>query len=672
MKEKRPYLIYCKPLAKTPTHDIFLNNKNIFYHHMSSCQEILCFTHNECPPLTTPNRPLCKFILHLQGLIITILTLALTKELILPFFKSDQKLWDTTREKLGYALDKIFKDDLTAQELYPKHSRMLHDFKQRSLNANSNEDGFFIIYFKAFLSELRSYDLNKVQLRDAIIRFAELPDVNRALVNLKIDITRHINDVVICMNEGNSGASKLFSSTPSNALEDTMPENLESYDLFAFTSPDISMEDKSPDALKIADLLASTSPNIFVQDINPEDIERPSLPAYNPLIIHTDDINIVNENIREWVYDRFSPVDERILSTDDRRTRRMDSLARLLSLNASLSACTAVTFDLSNIPKIVIGANVGDQEEQMTVVTLTESRLAIIREFLTDSLKHHQPEHYQDRLSITACLDALSQKLVSQLPANGHPQEVLIQAARKIINAILFDKQTFSDKEKSLFSKNTPAKILTPQIIDDKARINIYDVMNKATDAIPLENLKKSTGIKNIHAEQLIAYYLFVSLKIQMSPDIKFPLALGISKLCCLTCFNHLKAYTELGFLIVRGHHGQIYLGVVDIGTGEASKQFSTRRATTYAWPSPTHSPDKTLKRKDSASSSPGKSTLLSPNKDSHPLSKSPHRLFAAPLFPSERPTKIDEEKNPDKNDFIEDAFTSECQIHDKKPRYDK
>lgn len=586
----------------------------------------------------------------------------------MPFSKTDQQLWGIARAKLYFALDDIFKDEFPAQELPPQQSKILYNLKQGSLNANSNEEGFFIVFFEAFLSELRSYDLNKNQLKNAITRFAELPDVNSALVNLKTDITCHFNDVVICMNEGSSGASALFASTPQNSLEDTMPEDLESYDLFTSTSPDILMEDKSPDALEISDLLASTSPNISVQDINPQDLECLSLPVYNPLIIHTDDRGIVNENIREWVYDRFSPVDERILSNDNRRIRRMDSLARLLSLNASLSACTAVTFDLSDIPKIIIGANVGDPDEHVTVVVSTELRLAIIREFLTHSLKHHQSEHYQDPLSIKAYLDTLSQNLVSKLPSNGYPPEILLQAARKIIDAVFFDKQTFSDKEKSLFSKNTPAKILTPQIIDGKARINIYDVMNKATDAIPLENVKKSTDIKNIHAEQLIAYYLFVSLKIQMSPNIESPLALGISKLCCLTCFHHLKAYTELGFLIVRGHHGQTYLGVVDIGTGEASKRFSTRRATTHAWPSPTHSPDKKSKRKDSESSSPGKSPLSSPSKDSHRLSKNPHRLFAAPLFPSKETTKMDEEQD----HVIENAFTNECQIHDKKPHYGK
>ncbi len=301
-------------------------------------------------------------------------------------------------------------------------------------------------------------------------------------------------------------------------------------------------------------------------------------------------LDSLHVSIGEWIDERYSPVDERVLSNNERRQRRMDSLARLLSLRTSLSACTAVTLDVSSVPRMVVGANVGKNDDQDTIFTEIAAKLNIIQHYLAETPK-------KGASSIESIpLDHLAEVLVSQLLAHTNtstPPDVLLQAARKIIDAVCFDDETFTDVEKSAFLPQAPVVIILPKVTPTGyAFMHVRELnVDPCIDGdFPLSMVLRGASVKYIHAEQLVAHYLFEELELKT----KSPLAMGISKLCCLTCFEHLSHYP----VTLRGHHNQVYQGVVNLHNGEQPTEFSARRAVTHAKPSPGDTPDKRLKLK--------------------------------------------------------------------------
>ena len=99
----------------------------------------------------------------------------------------------------------------------------------------------------------------------------------------------------------------------------------------------------------------------------------------------------------------------------------------------------------------------------------------------------------------------------------------------------------------------------------------------------PLAMVPKGTSINNIHAEQLIVRFLYEELRLDTQH------ILGINKLCCRTCSRSLSQYP----VITRGHHNQVYEGVIDLKSGQCSTESSQRKAPTHAHSSPGDTPDK-------------------------------------------------------------------------------
>ena len=262
----------------------------------------------------------------------------------------------------------------------------------------------------------------------------------------------------------------------------------------------------------------------------------------------------------------------------------MDSLSRLLSLRSSLSVCSAVTLNLINEPHIVIGANVGKDGFQDEIAHLTAAKLDIIQ--------HHLREiSASDIASIDSSkLDSLAENLSRALFTAGGSSmlpDVLLQAARKIIHAFCIDGETFSADEKTMFLTHSSAVILLPTLTDKGYRMLAKQISASGftNSSYPLPMVPMGTSVHNIHAEQLIARYLYEELGIDT------PLTFGISKLCCRTCFESLKNYPVTS----RGTHNQEYEGVIDLHSGRRRAESSARRATTHSWPSPKDTPDRDL-----------------------------------------------------------------------------
>lgn len=399
-----------------------------------------------------------------------------------------------------------------------------------ALNGNLAQQSILLITFKTFTNHLAAQKLNKKQFDKAISSFNTLPIVEKQLHELPAKIIWQLQQ------------------------QGKIPP----------LAPDITTE-SSPapiDTTGEMDSLSSFS----------DDIDLESLKA----------------TVHKWIEDRFSPIDRREQPNNERRQRRMDSLSRLLSLQKSTSACLAVTLDVSTKPRLVISANVGTNPAQPMIVAEIECKLRIIQEYLTQVI---------NQKNIPDELGSLARELMRRLlPTIATPPEVLLQAAKKVIDGVCFDDDTFDEEEKNAFLSRAPALIITPKITRCRAKIHVRHLCTRGwlESEIDLPHVKEHTAVKDIHAEQLLAYFLFVELQVQSV--IKSPLIFGISKLCCQTCFANLWRYNELSdtmVLTIRGHHGQTYKGVVNITTGEAAKTEMTRRAPTEAKSSPGDTPDK-------------------------------------------------------------------------------
>ena len=452
----------------------------------------------------------------------------------MPLPKSGSKYWPNVFKKLDEKLRSMVFRAVPSEQLNEKTRQRLMELQSRLMRSNLEEGSFFTVAFERYAAQLELHGLNTIQMGEAFSHFADIADVNEAVKRLQCSILSH--------------------ARVQNYTLDT-------------------------------------------PDDNPT--EEPS--ALSKVISHDPKIDFsadqLQQNIDEFIDERYSPVDERVLSCGERRLRRMDSLSRLLLPGSHISACTAVTLDCSETPTLIIGSNVDKNGYQERIVEEITLKLNTIRQTLTTILADADMQQDTDEIS----LDSLAQQLVEKLRPSPFPNEVLHQAARKLIDAICFDNETFTKEEKQAFVNTAPATIILPTVGDGCAgmQVHLLNSENHIVKHYSLTKISKVGSVKYIHAEQLIAYYLFEELNIKPKPG--EPLVFGISKLCCPTCFINLKKYNKFGeedILAVRGHHGQVYLGVVDLTSGISNRSSSIRPGTTEQWSSPKFTPEDRQKRK--------------------------------------------------------------------------
>jgi hypothetical protein len=285
-------------------------------------------------------------------------------------------------------------------------------------------------------------------------------------------------------------------------------------------------------------------------------------------------------SIEALVDSAYSLADERISSCEQRKLRRLDSLARLLAPQLSKSPCVAVTLDTSSTPpRLVISSNIANEGEQDSLANEILLKLQIIQRGITDITKI---EHILSEEGITRAAEALIEELKRRTSFAG-TESTLKQAAIKLIKTICYDRKTLTTPEKDAFLNPEPLMLLPIHEREYYMDARTYSAGGTSftshrflLDKVPLE-----TKISDIHAEQLIARYFFEELKTTEQRMI------GISRLCCKICYENLKTYP----IIVRGSHAQSYKGVIDLRTGAQATDEPTRRAVTYAWPSPPITP---------------------------------------------------------------------------------
>ncbi len=518
----------------------------------------------------------------------------------MPFTAKQLQLWSPLSKRLTVILMRRCSESLIGGILPSSMRRDLHALVKKAMRDNSEADSIFIEAFVAYSDLLEAQALNSTQYNQAIIRFYEIPVVNTMLEQLKALVILQASHLALLKASLSSSASlnplgKESDSHPSEFLIDSgsLEESSASWQFGqdeGDSAPSLSSasEDDPFSALEVS---SDSKLSIEKLMVGLSDEDSASARAVSPSskvsmenLKLTFSMEEVHAGIGLWVDERYSPVDERVLSSGVKRQRRMDSLSRLLSLRSSLSVCSAVTLNLINEPHIVIGANVGKDGSQDEIAGLTADKLALIQ-------RHLREISASDIASIDSSkLDWLAENLFRDLFTTGGssmPPDVLLQAARKIIHAFCIDGETFSADEKIMFLTHSSTVILLPILTDKGYRMLAKQIraIGCTNSSYPLPMVPMDTSVHNIHAEQLIARYLYEEREIDT------PLTFGISKLCCRTCFESLKNYPVTS----RGTHNQEYEGVIDLHSGRRRAESSARRATTHSWPSPKDTPDRDL-----------------------------------------------------------------------------
>lgn len=295
-------------------------------------------------------------------------------------------------------------------------------------------------------------------------------------------------------------------------------------------------------------------------------------------ILNADSFNlrtILDEKIKLF----FLPADLRIYSTQrtrgDRKLRRLDSLARILSLSNDYSACCAVTIynDM-----LIVAANIRNENIEKDAIQAIQQRIEILRKICMDlakTLKLRVAYNSQDTSSldeeIKIQLPAFIQQLVTPIGSHILPIEYQ-QAVYKFIHTMLLDQETFIYREKEILLE-LPIAVVTPSLLRTNTNFARFD-------------------IQHFHAEQLIHYYLN---KIIPQSAEKHMLAIGISKLACRLCHQVLSSNNNDNItFIYSGTHGKQFAGTVDVNTVTQVLRTSPEKpAKLTAYPSPFNTPAK-------------------------------------------------------------------------------
>lgn len=301
--------------------------------------------------------------------------------------------------------------------------------------------------------------------------------------------------------------------------------------------------------------------------------------------------------LTQWVEDEYAPVDERIERSQHKRVRRLDSLSRVLvsSSKAAFSVCGAVTIDsnvgISQLSRLVYSSNLSNSEEEALQKEIN-TIINILKNFYT----HHslRKEELPPLAGCKQLIESLYTQLYSSEPYTNSANEptVLYQAVYKIIHALLYDDVTFTPREKEAFLTQSTHVLLIPGIEAQEVRMqmNFYTPSGRIQLHRPFSHSIEPHERKYIHAEQLLALYLYDACGTSKEYSFTF----GISKLCCKDCSHFLEHYPAVLF---RGHHQKQYHGVINLETGERSKQFTTRFGPLHPEKSPFKTPSPTAAR---------------------------------------------------------------------------
>lgn len=287
--------------------------------------------------------------------------------------------------------------------------------------------------------------------------------------------------------------------------------------------------------------------------------------------------------IKHHIHEKTKMLDSRKHHEEDQVVRRMDALARLLKLQDSISACTAVAL-VNNTLYIALN-NTGKEFNPNDVIETINNRLdALIHSpFLShldkDMTYHSFYEEHADAILKTYFHETL-------------PKHRLAQDLTKLIYS-LHTKDHQVKELSPLVSGNLERVFLYPDKQEGILHYVAYNHTKKQGCSIPILNAPNHINKSNIHAEQILADYLLNYQSLESDYVIK----LGLSKLCCTTCYECLSHYQQIK---VRGTHGVTYENTYNLITNDVAKSDGIpNRRHVHPQQSPTASPMKETHEKE-------------------------------------------------------------------------
>lgn len=268
---------------------------------------------------------------------------------------------------------------------------------------------------------------------------------------------------------------------------------------------------------------------------------------------------------------------------EETNIRRLDSLARILSLPADDSICTCIAF---NQGKLLVSANVSHENSQRDIVDKLIKRVKALKSFIQNIKNHY--ELTQDETFFFELLwdksEAFYQEYIKPV---GHGLETnrIVLDLCKFAHAIILDDTTFSESVRQFWDRgNLNLTVLLPTQEDTGEFMLMSAVSSTAFEngqpliAFHNHHLNQPAPdfleVKYYHAEQLLAYYLFNIKRNDSNYNVQNELTLGISKLCCQDCYTAIKQ-SELPIQI-RGTHDQSYHNTVRLLDKHVESVFQT------------------------------------------------------------------------------------------------
>ncbi|TAL65024.1 MAG: hypothetical protein EPN84_02255 [Legionella sp.] len=281
----------------------------------------------------------------------------------------------------------------------------------------------------------------------------------------------------------------------------------------------------------------------------------------NPLTNARNDAELYTF-ISKFVEAHTSEHDRRQQNDTDRNLRRLDSLARILSLNISHSACVAVAIHQG---QLVVASNVSGRSTAEEVTQALIKKIATLKRLVQSCPHTHFLGIYE-----FCCQPENTNKLHSLL-GSGVTISSLRQSLAKVIHVLKTNEYEFCPEFQNAFNEESPLIFLTAEKIRGEMALRCSTLKSQMLAvnvvALPATPDKESLQ-KDIHAEQMVKVYLQRFL----SPSNSVQIRIGLSKLCCRTCFDFFAV--EPGFL-VRGTHNNAHKGTVNLHTGARIKHNS-------------------------------------------------------------------------------------------------
>lgn len=302
------------------------------------------------------------------------------------------------------------------------------------------------------------------------------------------------------------------------------------------------------------------------------------------------------DEMQHFITDKTPVQDLRLHVNQIPLLRRLDSLSRILSFKISKSACTAVTIHEG---QLIVAANVSSSATPEEISTALIEKLRCLNKLINNC----PSSDYRDILPF--CQKEENIKEMTQLSlGTGVTIGDLQQSLAKLIHLVKAQNYPFAAEFVNALNPDNPIVILNPKKEDNKHYIvkTTFQAQTKTSELIQLSHVDKYALEKDIHAEQMIHYYV---KKVKAAPDTEEKGSIGISKLCCATCYKVVSQH-----FTVRGTHQNCYEGTVNIDDGQRELGNSPYHGPTNTMMSHIFSPHQSINVNAQADAAPALSEM--------------------------------------------------------------